>query len=166
VKTRARSAGVLLPASRAQAFGIDCQRKWMVAADENRPERVRLKTPQSVIAEHALRFEISDHRGRSRHLNWRTAIGPIKAHHGRCPAGKDSAAPVRQDLFGSPAHYQALPAPQGKGSPTGTPCMFARIAALRARRRRPGRRGDQSSGSGSAAARRTASPGLSASAGL
>jgi hypothetical protein len=38
------------------------------------------------------------------------------------------------------------------GSAVGAPGSFARIAAPRASRRRPGRRGDQSSGSGSAAA--------------
>ena len=57
-------------------------------------------------------------------------------------------------------------APHGKGSAVGTAGMCARIAASRARSRRPGRCGDQPSGSGSAAARRTASSGFSASAGL
>jgi hypothetical protein len=83
--SRIRMLSVPLPGSRAQAFGIDCQRKWMVAADENWPQRVRLKTPQPVIAEHTLRFEISNHRGRSHHLHRRTTIGPIQAHHPNHP---------------------------------------------------------------------------------
>jgi hypothetical protein len=57
----------------------------MVAADEDRPERVRLETPQPVIAEHALCFKISDHRGRSRQLQWRATIGPIEAHYPNHP---------------------------------------------------------------------------------
>jgi hypothetical protein len=44
-----------------------------------------LNTPQRVIAEHALRFKISDHRGRCRLLNRRATIGQIEAHHPEHP---------------------------------------------------------------------------------
>jgi hypothetical protein len=74
-----------------------------------------------------------------------------------CCSGRD---PLRRLVAYAPH------APHGKGSAVGTAGVCARIAAPRASRRRPGRRGDQPSGSGSAAARRTASPGSSASAGL
>jgi hypothetical protein len=46
---------------------------------------VRLNTPQPVIAEHALRFKVSDHRGRRRFLKRRATIGQIKAHHRKHP---------------------------------------------------------------------------------
>jgi hypothetical protein len=44
-----------------------------------------LNTPQPVIAEHALRFKISNHRRRHRLLKRRATIGQIKAHHPKHP---------------------------------------------------------------------------------
>src|ERR1700732_2023475 len=68
-------------ASRSQAVRVDRQRNRHVAADENRPQHVRLKTPQPIVAEHALRFEIGDHRGRTCPLKRRAAVGAVEAHH-------------------------------------------------------------------------------------
>jgi hypothetical protein len=68
-------------ASRSQALWVDRQRNRDVAADEDRPQHVRLKTPQPVVAEHALRFEIGDHRGRPCPLKRRAAVSAVEAHH-------------------------------------------------------------------------------------
>src|ERR1700694_2701932 len=65
-------------ASRSQVLRVDRQRNRDVAADENRPQHVRLKTPQLVLAEHALHFEIGDHRGRPRTLKRRVTVGAVE----------------------------------------------------------------------------------------
>ena len=44
-----------------------------------------MNTPQPVIVEHALRFKVSDHRGRRRFLKRRATIGQIEAHHSEHP---------------------------------------------------------------------------------
>src|ERR1700730_15781957 len=62
-------------------FRVDRQRNRDVAADENRPQHVRLKTPQPVVAEYALSFEISDHRRRPCPLKRRATVGAVEAHH-------------------------------------------------------------------------------------
>src|SRR6266850_8298759 len=72
-------------ASRSQVLRIDRQRNRDVAADENRPQHMRLKTPQPVVAEHALRFEIGDHRGWPCPLKRRAAVGAVEAHHPDSP---------------------------------------------------------------------------------
>src|SRR6267378_1478846 len=65
---------------------VDRQRNRDVAADEDRAQHVRLKTPQPVVAEHALSFEISDHRGRPCPLKRRATVGAVEAHHPDRPA--------------------------------------------------------------------------------
>jgi hypothetical protein len=40
-----------------------------------------LKTPHPVIAEHAARFEVRDHRWRPHSLNRWKAVGAIEGHH-------------------------------------------------------------------------------------
>src|ERR1700730_8386305 len=66
-------------------FRVDRQRNRDVAADENRPQHVRLKTPQPVVAEYALSFEISDHRRRPCSLKRRATVGAVEAHHPNRP---------------------------------------------------------------------------------
>src|SRR5712671_3116103 len=104
-------------ASRSQALRVDRQRNRNVAADENRPQHVRLKTPQPVVAEHALRFEIGDHRGRPCRLKRRAAVGAVEAHHPDRP-GASRVVPEHPKIG-----YQvtrggsaALPAPSIEGA--------------------------------------------------
>src|SRR5882762_2445836 len=104
-------------ASRSQALRVDRQRNRDVAADENRPQHVRLKTPQPVVAEHALSFEISDHRRRPCPLKRRVAVGAVEAHHPDRP-GMPYVVPedpkiVYQVTRGGSA---ALPAPSIEGA--------------------------------------------------
>ena len=76
-----------------QALGVDRDRSRKVAADEYRSQDVRLKTPQPVVAEHALGFEIRNHRGRSGPLKGWAAVGAVEAHH---PERPDTTHIVRQ----------------------------------------------------------------------
>jgi hypothetical protein len=64
-----------------QALRVDRDRSRQVVADENRPEDVRLKTPEPVVAVHASRLEIRDHRGRPGQLKRRATVGAVEAHH-------------------------------------------------------------------------------------
>src|SRR5258708_4288566 len=68
-------------ASHSKLPRVDRQRGREVAADENRLQHVRSKAPHLVVGEHALRFEISDHRRRLRPLKRRVAVGAVEAHH-------------------------------------------------------------------------------------
>src|SRR6202795_881453 len=103
--------------ARSQLLRVDRQRNRNVAADENRPQHVRLKTPQPVIAEHALRFEIGDHRGRPCPLKRRAAVGAVEAHDPDRP-GASWVVPEHPKIV-----YQvtrggssALPAPSIEGA--------------------------------------------------
>ncbi len=78
---------------------------------------MRLKTPQPVVAKHALSFEISDHRGRPRTVKGRVTVGAVEAHHPDSP-GMPCVIPehpkiVHQVTGGGPA---ALPAPSIEGA--------------------------------------------------
>ena len=64
-----------------QALGVDRDRSRKVAADENRSQDVRLKTPQPVVAEQALGFEVRNHGRRFCPLKGWTAVGAVEAHH-------------------------------------------------------------------------------------
>jgi hypothetical protein len=46
---------------------------------------MHLQTPQPLVAEHALRFEISDHSGRPYPLKRRTPVCTVEGHHPHCP---------------------------------------------------------------------------------
>src|SRR2546423_13375840 len=68
-----------------EALGVDRDRSWKVAADENRSQHVRLKTPQAIVAEHTLGFEIRHHGGRfCPHEGW-AAVGAVEAHYPNRP---------------------------------------------------------------------------------
>src|SRR6202011_6011510 len=102
---------------RSKVFRVDRQRNRGVAADENRPQHVRLKTPQPVVAEHALSFEISDHRRRPCPLKRRITVGAVEAHHPD-RSGMPCVVPecpkiVHQVTRGGSA---ALPAPSVEGA--------------------------------------------------
>src|ERR1700722_19316427 len=72
---------------RLETRRVDRDRGRQVAADEDRPQQVRLEAPAIVVAEDAASLEIGDHRRRPRTKDRCPTIGTVKvqnpAHTGR-----------------------------------------------------------------------------------